>query len=159
MGYYRLWVITYLRFNCILILTSIDRISSAGSATTTVWLNHFNATLAGASHHFTTFSKSKESMQACLDHVFTCHCHFAFHLDTVLTKYSQTPIYSRPLSIVPLFIVTPYETFPIIPPPSLPICLVQHKDFPLSIVPSVYNPHFPKFLYCQKGGTIDRGPL
>lgn len=93
--------------------------------------------------------------------ILTCYpallCFVSFPSNSCLLIFSDH--YCRPLSIVPSFIVTPYETFPIIPPPSLPICLVQHKDFPLSIVPSVYNPHFPKFLYCQKGGTIDRGPL
>src|SRR5690242_19770991 len=31
--------------------------------------------------------------------------------------------------------------------------IVKHKDFPLSIILSVYNPHFFKFALCQKSGT------
>ena len=29
--------------------------------------------------------------------------------------------------------------------------IVEHKDFPLSIIPSVYNPHFSKICIVPKG--------
>ena len=37
------------------------------------------------------------------------------------------------------------------PTHSLPVCIVHHKEFPLSIVTSVYNPHFSDFSYMPKG--------
>src|SRR6185295_20236315 len=65
--------------------------------------------------------------------------------------------YSEPLSIVPSSIVTSYKTRSIIPPPPLQVCLVGHKDFPLSIVTSVYNPHFSDFSYMPKGWDYRQG--
>lgn len=60
--------------------------------------------------------------------------------------------YSQLLSIILSSIVASYKTRFIISTPLLPICLalVQHKDFPLSIVISAYNSHFSKFSYMSK---------
>jgi hypothetical protein len=50
-------------------------------------------------------------------------------------------------------IVTFQQFFPV------PICLMENKEFPLSIVISAYNQHFFKICIVPKGVTIDRGSL
>ena len=52
------------------------------------------------------------------------------------------------------------KTLSIVTPPLSVISanfIVEHKDFPLSIIPSVYNPHFFKICIVPKGWDYRQG--
>ena len=101
----------------------------------------------------------------CFTYLMMADCHFRWlrplcdmtctvdpgyknHVPGQLFWLQSTPVYSP-------FIYNPLVTH------SLSVIsanfIVEHKDFSLSIIPSVYNSHFfSKFALCQKGGSIDR---